>query len=795
MKIVAAKCVASLVGVAGILVGVARLHACGPWLPEQILVSRQVVLRTPVGDFAQEVMALTEEDGAPKLPPGLLRAPPSPSADNAYVAAPSEEVAASEEASELSDALAYYKVPAERRDNLVVAYKSFRDELRRSTAAVRKPRGDDGDNDFRFDEHAQGVRQAAGSVPKPPPAVLPPALAEGLPGEWADYLQGAYCFWRDDLDGARVAWERLLARPPAQRLYCSTWAAYMLARIVDEPDAPPEDNARRYQRVRQLRAEGCRDLFNLASESLGWEARLAYVRHDQATAARLYYLQGVSGGGGNFDVISSSLRAVAQDALGHAETTPEAMAATARDPFLRRVITLYLACHRAYSEPEPPPVPDATSPGGRKAEPDPAATERRWLAVLSDAGVNVVREAASVAWTAYQQADYQQAAAWLAKAPADDGLALWLRAKLALRAGKTDEAAGFFARAVRSFPVEIKDVDNNIDYSTQLALDGAAFRPRQFQADLGIVNLSRHDYEQALAALLRSGFWRDAAYVAERVLTPDELRAYVQRNFPRVPAPSATPKPSPTFEPDTAGPPTPTQAIQASLSADHSANPAAYSLRYLLARCLSRDGRYAEAREYYPAPLWPKFDEYVAARKLGDTDRQPKDQRADALWRAAKIERWLGMELFGSEDEPDWFVEGGSFDDDYYRDARLGRAQPGSEQGGTTFPAPTPTPPYVPPVSADEKRRVEKEQVHPEKRYHYRYLAADLAWKAASLMADQQEQTARVLAAGGFWLMSVHEDKAADKFHAAILRRCGQTTLGREAAKTGGIPAVPHEDP
>ena len=71
-------------GIAGVLatislgVFVPGLHACGPWLPEQILTSRQVILRTPVGDFAQEVMALTEEDGAPALPPGCARLPWSP---------------------------------------------------------------------------------------------------------------------------------------------------------------------------------------------------------------------------------------------------------------------------------------------------------------------------------------------------------------------------------------------------------------------------------------------------------------------------------------------------------------------------------------------------------------------------------------------------------------------------------------------------------------------------------------------------------------------------------------------
>ncbi len=58
---------------------VAPLFACGPFPPEQILLSHRVVLRTPVGDYAQEVLALTAEDSAPTLPPGMTRVPAAPS--------------------------------------------------------------------------------------------------------------------------------------------------------------------------------------------------------------------------------------------------------------------------------------------------------------------------------------------------------------------------------------------------------------------------------------------------------------------------------------------------------------------------------------------------------------------------------------------------------------------------------------------------------------------------------------------------------------------------------------------
>lgn len=136
------------------------------------------------------------------------------------------------------------------------------------------------------------------------------------------------------------------------------------------------------------------------------------------------------------------------------------------------------------------------------------------------------------------------------------------------------------------------------------------------------------------------------------------------------------------------------------------------------------------------------------------------------------------MELFGSEDDPDWLVVDGQYDDEHYREERTG-FRSAAVQDGTSKP--TPAPAYVPLVSAEEKRRVGSHSVRPEERFHYRYLAADLAWKAAVLMGDQQEETARVLASGGRWLESVGEGRAADRFYLAILRRCNRTALGQKA--------------
>ena len=806
MKAIFHRCLVRLAcGGAAVCVAAGRLHACGPNLPEQILTSRQVILRTPVGEFIREVAALTEADGAPALPPGFVRVErhgPFGENDFTFDTFPGQRQAVREGA-ELREVLTARGVPAGTCDQIVTAYQAYRasaDFTCADTGGVDTS-GDDGDLLGSFDQRARALRRKP-PASVPPGPVLPAVLAAGLPGEWVDYLEGAYRFWHGDLAGACAAWERLLARPPTERLYCSVRAAYMLARVQDVrgTDQLNLESARRYERVRRLRADGCHDLLNLAPETFGWQAE---ATDDLPTAVRLAYLWAVTSDGNSPDSLRDCLRWMASSALGgEDEADPETMAASARDPFLRRVVTLYIACHRYFGD-EPLHLVGAPAPAAAALPaPDPAngrrdhlRTERLWLAALSRERVGSVREAAAIAWAAYEDADFAPAAAWLEKAPADDSLALWLRAKLALRDGRTDVAARCFARALRAYPAGVRAVSNEmVPECFDLVADPTTFRTAQFQADLGIVSLARNDYQQALTALLRSGFWNDAAYVAERLLTTRELLAYVRARFPHAPGVNPHP-PDPEETWDFSGCSSPLAAIQRQLWSGLSDNPAVYSLRYLLARRLAREGRSAEAREFYPGVLRPWLDALVAARKLGDDPGQSRERRADALWRAGKITRWLGMELFGSEDDPDWRVYNGeyTYESDSYRQER--QVHPPDRRDDWGDGQPLALPPQMPPVTREEARRAGKDQLHPEQRFHYRFLAADLAWRAAALLPDEQEQTARVLAAGGWWVKQQDETPAEDRFYYALLRRCGRTDLGRKAAEARGLPDVPHEDP
>jgi hypothetical protein len=266
---------------------------------------------------------------------------------------------------------------------------------------------------------------------------------------------------------------------------------------------------------------------------------------------------------------------------------------------------------------------------------------------------------------------------------------------------------------------------------------------------LGILQASRGQYVKALDNLIRGNSWLDAAYLAERVLSVDELIKYVDATCPD----------------DGTAPAEPTIWAK---------GPQLRSgLRYLLARRLTRLGRWKEARPYYPAKLCERLDAYVGAIRAGHDNTLHTAERAENLWQAARIARLEGMELLGTELGPDYACVGGEYE---HIGPELGRLVP--QHAGNHKLAIVP---------ADEKERVAKSAPVPNLRFHYRYIAADHAWAAAQLMPDEADETATVLHTAGTWLKD-RDKQAADKFYRALVNRCATTDLGRQAERAKWFP-------
>ncbi|MEN9641772.1 MAG: hypothetical protein RIR77_961 [Planctomycetota bacterium] len=148
--------------------------------------------------------------------------------------------------------------------------------------------------------------------------------------EFAIYLAGRSLAESRNLPGARATWHALLAMPPADRVWRSTWAAFMIGRSYQYDD--PEEAIRWFRRTRELAAEGFADSLGLANSSIGWEACAELDLHHHPRAIRLYLEHKAAGDPTSFESLGFASRWALRAPM-------ETLVEYARDPVMRPVIT------------------------------------------------------------------------------------------------------------------------------------------------------------------------------------------------------------------------------------------------------------------------------------------------------------------------------------------------------------------------------------------------------------------------------------------------------------------------
>ena len=567
-------------------------------------------------------------------------------------------------------------------------------------------------------EREPGAKEVAGKPQPPFPKINP---VQELPDEFADYL-GATVAWRNpdikDKSGAREAWLRILSAPREKRHFRSTWAAYMLGRSCEKES--PEKAIEYYQKVRALAHTGFADSLGLAAESFGWEARMYLNQTNYERAAELYLEQLATGDNsarGSLLVVVESL----------AFTSTNLFNVFARHPKLSRVMTgHFISAEGEVSSDRQSGIVDA------------------WLTAARDASRTDPDTSEELALAAYKNNDWETAQYWIDHSDSSP-TAQWLQAKLFLRSGKTNEALRYLEKAQRLFSTESRETNAVVELKDILSTYGVPGTNR-IRGELGMLYLARGNYSESLDWFMRGGFWLDAAYVAERMLTVDELKAYVDRYWP------AVKKQKKAESEDT--------IVQKDVSEE---------LRYLLARRLTRELRGNEAREYYPVEWRARFDALADVLVRGWNESLPVERRAAALLAAGWITRTNGMELIGTELNPDCHVYDGDYETTLTASSR-------TNKDFTLFPA-----------SSDEQRRYVQHNADPEVRFHYRYQAAFLGWEAARLLPNNSEETARTLSVAGSWIKALNPE-TADLFYKSLVRRCRKTPIGSEAARIRWFP-------
>ncbi len=489
------------------------------------------------------------------------------------------------------------------------------------------------------------------------------------------YQAGAKAFREGPSAEARARFLEVLALPAEERRHFSTFAAYMLGRTAGSATEARE----RFAEVRELVRQGFHDPLGLAVASLGEEARTYLEEGDDAGALQLYAQQAAHGSTSG----ASSLLRVTRTIVWGDEAR---LSRLLKDPLGQRLLATY-AWTRGQEQMFTEDYEQLPSPMPRLLD-----------ALAAVPGLAGADRLAAGAWRA-GRFDLAERFAGQEKTP----LAAWVKAKLALRRGDRAEAERLLAEASEGLP-------ETEDWSPG-ELVGYPKRPRsRVEGERGLLALARGDFAEAAERMMSSCSWQDLAYVAERVLTEEELQRLL-----------------------TAHASDPTSRCQPEQAFFDEGESMVSRLRLVLGRRLMRSGKGQQALEYFRGTKWEEpASKYVEALERGRSGWDDVD-KAQALYSAARLARTLGMELMGTEGAPDWTWVGGSYD--------LGDLMPREQPPGT--PAlPEGSAPLI--VDAEQQRLTAHAPPHTE-RFHYRATAGALAEEAAALVPPRSQAYATLL--------------------------------------------------
>ncbi|RBP39609.1 hypothetical protein DES53_10936 [Roseimicrobium gellanilyticum] len=750
----------------GTLAGISAILACGPFISEDYLGGPSLApFRAPVADVAAELKRLAQwsREAFPDADLAPLPLPPDAAGRHQYFRTLEHSFSTTLEVEtrELGE-LANMDAPD---------LEKWKDARKALLPFVGVALSIGATDPATKDPQAEGAIKAI-TFPNAPEA-------------FSLYVEGARRFALGENKEARGAWETIIALPTEQRKPRAVWAAYMIARSHETEEAWKDARAA-YRLTRKLVREGCSDPLGLGIASFRREADCATASEDEESAARLRLAWLACGDEAAVQVIRTNME------LPPPAMDEVAVEKAARQP-VRRVLISMALLERDFMGEDP-----------SSANPD--ESTKAWLEALEkhlhDAPL---LHAERLSWAAYSQGDFDRARRWLKLADAKESMTQWLQGKFALMEGRKDDATRHFASAKPAFTPKTNAViiwRRTADpdaYIHSPVTEGMEIQPCQFLADAATAKLAAGQFIPAMQGYLDAGSWRDAAYIAERLLSREELLTYVRRHTndrewtPKAPANAQERAENEEYGIVGFG------SIQA-------------HLRYLAARRLARERYFKDAALLFPPALRGPFQEYTAAWRKGHDGNLPRKERAGALWTAAKLHRKYGMEFFGFVNDPDHQENGGNFQVNHVAASRtrgsyvveteagefkdywqwMNRwADPAAMQGkrdqnaALGLPAPDA---IFPKVSSNERWRLAKYGVAPiEKRFHYRYTAADLAWKAAALMPDNDEQTAEVLRTAGLWLAN-RDPKAADKFYQSLVSRNAAIPIGQKADKLRWFP-------
>lgn len=497
------------------------------------------------------------------------------------------------------------------------------------------------------------------------------------------YQAGAKAFHAGNWDEAHARFLEVLALPAGERRRFSTFAAFMLGQMAGA--GTEEEGPKYFAEVRELVRQGFEDPLGLAVASLGEQARPLLRAGDDMGAIRLYAEQAAHGSQSGATSLLFMARAIARDEarLQRVLKEPLGQRLMATHAWTRGQETLWLEDGES-----PTPLP------------------RLMEALAAVPGLAGADRLAAAAWRA-GRFDLAERFAGQERT----ALAAWVKAKLALRRGDKAAAEQYLAEASQGFPEQENWAVN--EWMPPL-------RPRaRVEGERTLLALLRDDFPQAAELVVKTCSWPDIAYVAERVLTVEELQRF-------------------------------TTAHASTLESRCNTTPGSSPLRLLLGRRLLRNGRGQESLEYFRGTKWEEpARKYVEALEQARSAWRDLDE-AQALYSAALLARSSGMEVMGTEVAPDWSWLEGEYDVGGWN-AEVQRAFEGSPARALLGELPL--------NSEAERARLTAHAPPHTVRFHYRSTAADLAEKAAQLVPPRSQAYAALLCHAARFVWSTEPER------------------------------------
>ena len=671
-----------------------------------------------------------------------------------------------------------------------------------------KPRLGDADRAGLVTRYRAAI-QAKRSPGQPPDFRFPLALQPAL-REFNLYHDGvAWLAAHPNSSDIPHAWTELLALPPDQRRFRTTWCLYMTG-ILHAKAGRIEESRKAYQAVRDTANAGFRDTCGLAYASFRrefFDSENEIIRRlASAPAAILFYSQYPKER--EFHRLTLDLQAVCRQ---HKILTKSVLKKIAADPVAREVFIAFCADRYHVDN----------------------ATTDRFLALLPP---QPLKGAERMAFLAYTRDDIARTQKWLAFTPVDSLIGLWLQAELHRRTGKYDRAADAYRAWLRRYedlasntkpvpfvfdctapryrwrPPFVPNTTAAVPFFDDTGFTVGRTFDQEIHARLGTTLVHKRDFLQALDGFIRAAAWTDAAYVAETLVPLDDLRKYVDaastpemvRLCAKLNLNATTPTGEwcPHDDPYATFYPKDDESTQKLIHAN-SVDTQRVFLRYLLGRRLIREGRTADAIPYLPAAF--QADAQRLAVDLGTSQNAnlPADTRAVACYNAARILRWRGMELTGTELYPDSHFSDGDFFfgvnpnpvfrgflpvQMFFEHTPYGgevKVRTLTKQDDTCYSFPGELSRTIPVLTPAQLK-----QSPPTHRFHYRLRAADLMLQAAALTTSPKLK-AVALHIGGSWLRFRDRDTAYSLFYNRLIKECRGVDLGAEAAKHGCFPQNP----